>query len=49
MRFDAIIAGADHNGLTVACFMARAGLKTAMVEQEDHVGGAAVSLSLMPG
>ena len=29
--------------------MARAGLKTLIVEKEDHVGGAAVSLSLTPG
>ena len=49
MKYDAIIVGAGHNGLTAACFMARAGLKTLIVEKEDHVGGAAVSLSLTPG
>ena len=49
MKYDAIIVGAGHNGLVTACFLARAGLKTLVIEKNDHVGGAAVSLSLTPG
>ena len=36
MKYDAIIVGAGHNGLTAACFMARAGLKTVIIEKEDQ-------------
>lgn len=49
MNFDAILVGAGHNGLVAACFLARAGLKVMAIEKNDHVGGAAVSLSLTPG
>ncbi|MCB1429343.1 MAG: FAD-dependent oxidoreductase, partial [Nitratireductor sp.] len=49
MKYDAIVVGAGHNGLVTACFLARAGLRTLVVEKNDHVGGAAVSLSLTPG
>ncbi|MCB2110877.1 MAG: NAD(P)/FAD-dependent oxidoreductase [Defluviimonas sp.] len=49
MSYDAIVVGAGHNGLTTACFLARAGLKVLVVERNDHVGGAAVSRELTPG
>ncbi len=48
-RYDAIIAGAGHNGLTTACYLARAGLKVLVVEKNDWVGGAAVSRELYDG
>ncbi|MCZ4281072.1 NAD(P)/FAD-dependent oxidoreductase [Kiloniella laminariae] len=48
-RYDAIIIGAGHNGLTTACFMAKAGLKVLVLEKNDYLGGAAVSLELHPG
>ena len=48
-RFDAIVAGGGHNGLTTACYLARAGLRTLVVERSDRVGGAAVSRELHPG
>lgn len=48
-RYDAIIAGAGHNGLTTACYLARAGLKVLVVEKNDWIGGAAVSRSLYEG
>ncbi|MBZ0128209.1 MAG: NAD(P)/FAD-dependent oxidoreductase [Rhodobacteraceae bacterium] len=47
--YDAIIAGAGHNGLTTACYLARAGLKVLVVEKNDWIGGAAVSRSLHEG
>lgn len=48
-RFDAIVVGAGHNGLTAACYLARAGLKVMVVEKNDWIGGAAVSRSLHEG
>lgn len=48
-RYDAIIAGAGHNGLTTACYLARAGLKTLVVEKNEYIGGAAVSRELYDG
>ena len=47
--YDAIVVGGGHNGLVTACYLARAGLKTIVVEKNDWVGGAAVSRSLHPG
>ena len=35
MKYDAIIVGAGHNGLTTAGFLARAGLKTLVIEKND--------------
>ena len=48
-RFDAIVVGAGHNGLTAACYLARAGLRVLIVEKNDWIGGAAVSRSLHEG
>lgn len=45
-EYDAIVAGAGHNGLTTACYLAKAGLKTLVVEKNDYIGGAAVSREL---
>jgi phytoene dehydrogenase-like protein len=42
-RYDAVIVGGGHNGLTAAAYLARAGLSTLLLERLDHVGGAAVS------
>ncbi len=42
-RFDAVIIGAGHNGLTAASYLSRAGLKTLVLERRDIVGGCAVT------
>ena len=42
-RYDAIVVGAGHNGLTNAAFLARAGLKVLVLERNPYIGGAAVS------
>ncbi|MGH8221698.1 MAG: phytoene desaturase family protein [Woeseiaceae bacterium] len=44
--YDAIVIGAGHNGLTSAAFLAKAGLDVVCVEQNDYIGGAAVSRNL---
>ena len=41
--YDAIIIGAGHNGLTCACYLARAGLKVLVLEQYHTVGGMTVT------
>jgi phytoene dehydrogenase-like protein len=41
--YDAIIVGAGHNGLTCACYLARAGLKVLVLEQYHTVGGMTVT------
>jgi phytoene dehydrogenase-like protein len=48
-RYDVVIVGAGHNGLTAAAYLARAGLTVAVLERLDHVGGAAVSARAFPG
>ena len=45
-KFDAIVIGAGHNGLTNGAYLARAGLNTLMVEKNDYIGGATVSREL---
>ncbi|HET8600686.1 MAG TPA: NAD(P)/FAD-dependent oxidoreductase [Segeticoccus sp.] len=47
--YDDIVLGAGHNGLTAAAYLARAGRRVLVLEQADHVGGAAVSASPFPG
>ena len=47
--YDVAIVGGGHNGLTTACYLAKAGLKVIVVEKHDYVGGAAVSRELYPG
>ena len=45
-KFDAIVIGAGHNGLTNGAFLAQAGLNVLMVEQNEYIGGATVSRKL---
>jgi phytoene dehydrogenase-like protein len=49
VRYDAIIIGGGHNGLTAAAYLAEAGLKVLVVERRRVVGGAAVSEEVFPG
>jgi phytoene dehydrogenase-like protein len=48
-KYDAVIIGAGHNGLTCAFYLARAGLKVRILERRDIVGGAAVTEEFHPG
>ena len=45
-KYDAIVSGAGHNGLTNAAYLAKSGLKVLVVEKNDYIGGAAVSREL---
>ena len=45
-KYDAIVVGAGHNGLTNAAFLAKAGLDVLCVEKNEYIGGATVSRNL---
>ncbi len=48
--YDAIVVGAGHNGLTCACYLARAGLRALILDQYHTVGGMATTEELtLPG
>src|SRR4029453_17189445 len=49
MRYDAIIIGGGHNGLTAAAYLARAGRRVLVLERRPVLGGAAVTEELTPG
>jgi beta-carotene ketolase (CrtO type) len=41
--YDAIVLGGGHHGLIVACYLQRAGMKTAIVERQSKLGGSVTS------
>src|SRR2546422_10168519 len=47
--FPVVIIGGGHNGLVAACLLARAGLRSLVLERRDIVGGCAVTEELHPG
>ncbi|HYV77889.1 MAG TPA: FAD-dependent oxidoreductase, partial [Streptosporangiaceae bacterium] len=48
-RFDVVIAGGGHNGLTAAAYLAQAGRSVLVLERQPLVGGAAVSARVFDG
>ena len=48
-KFDAVIVGGGHNGLTCGAYLSKAGLKTLVLERRHLVGGAAVTEEFSPG
>ncbi len=49
MTYDAVVIGGGHNGLVCACYLAKAGLKTRVLEARHIVGGAAATEEFHPG
>src|SRR5215207_1704613 len=48
-RYDAVIIGGGHNGLTAAAYLARAGRTVLVLERRHVLGGAAVTEEVVPG
>ena len=48
-KYDAIVIGGGHNGLTCAAYLAKAGRKVLVLERRHILGGAAVSEEVYPG
>jgi phytoene dehydrogenase-like protein len=48
-KYDAIVIGAGHNGLTNGAYLAKAGLDVAVLERNSYIGGATVSRELYEG
>jgi phytoene dehydrogenase-like protein len=49
VKYDVTIIGGGHNGLVAACYLAKSGLKTLVLERRETVGGGAVTEELHPG
>lgn len=48
-KWDVVIVGAGHNGLTCAAYLARAGKRVLVLESRDRVGGACTMEEPWPG
>jgi phytoene dehydrogenase-like protein len=49
VRYDVVVIGGGHNGLTAAAYLARAGRSVLVLERRHLLGGAAVTEEVFPG
>ena len=49
MKYDVIVVGGGHNGLTAAAYLGRAGKRVLVLERRHVLGGAAVTEEVFPG
>ena len=49
MKYDVVVIGGGHNGLTAAAYLARAGRTVLVLERRHVLGGAAVTEEVFPG
>ena len=48
--FDGVVIGAGHNGLTLAAYLSRAGLRVAVLERNSRIGGgSSTEERILPG
>ena len=48
--FDGVVIGAGHNGLTLAAYLSRAGMRVAVLERNGHIGGgSSTEERMLPG
>lgn len=49
-KYDVVVIGGGHNGLVVAAYLAKAGLKICVIEGQDKVGGGTITREVtLPG
>ncbi|MFH9268500.1 phytoene desaturase family protein [Streptomyces sp. NPDC017546] len=48
-RFDVVVVGGGHNGLVTAAYLGRAGLRVAVVESRQRLGGPCGGYEFLPG
>ncbi len=48
-RYDAVVVGAGHNGLVTAAYLAKAGLRTLVLERRSRAGGPLATEEVAPG
>jgi phytoene dehydrogenase-like protein len=49
VKYDVVVIGGGHNGLTAAAYLARAGRSVLVLERRHVLGGAAVTEEVFPG
>jgi phytoene dehydrogenase-like protein len=48
-KYDVVVIGGGHNGLTTAAYLAKAGKRVVVLERRHVLGGAAVTEEIFPG